>query len=44
MTLAGWVVMLTSLGLGGGVWPAGCFYRVLSQDEPDETIEHPGPR
>ncbi len=43
MTLAGWVVMLTSLGLVWGV--AGwCFYRVLSQDEPDETIEQPGPR
>ena len=43
MTLAGWVVMLTSLGLVWGL--AGwCFYRVLNQDEPDETIEHPGPR
>ena len=43
VTLAGWVVMLTSLGLVWGL--AGwCFYRVLNQNEPDETIEHPEPR
>ncbi len=43
MTPTGWVVMLTSLGL---VWAlAGwCFYRVLNQDESDETTDDPGPR
>ena len=43
MIPAGWVVMLTDFartGLGAG-W---CFYRVLNQDESDETTEHPGPR